>query len=650
MEPPAQVLIIDDDPAIRESLEAFLQDRDFHVQTAENGKVGLTLLEQEPFDIVLVDLSMPKVSGFEVLAQARKANPDLPLIVISGTGRIKDTVKALHLGATDYIIKPISDLSIVTHTIEKALESVRLKQENLRYQEHLEKLVQERTMDLERLGRAIEHVNEVVVITDTQGTIQYANTAFERITGYTQAEAIGQNPRILKSGKHDADFYRKMWETISHGSIWRGRIINKRKDGSLFYDEATITPVRNSKGEIAQYVSVKRDITQEIQLETQLRRAQKMEAIGTLAGGIAHDFNNILSAIMGFSELSLDCTRQDAEVQGYLEGVLKACARAKNLVSQILTFSRQTEGEKRPLRLQTLVKEVVNLLRASIPSTIELKYHLDSTCGPVQADSTQIHQVVMNLATNAYHAMRETGGIIEIRLEQRNLSSGLATSHLGMKPGVHAVLVVSDTGKGMKQEILDRIFEPYFTTKEPGEGTGLGLAIVHSIMESHDGSISVSSEVGKGTRFELFFPLCLPPECERIDTAAPHKPLGKERILFVDDEPAIVEISRDGLKRFGYQVAAFSNPLEALEYFRLHKDEFDVVVTDLTMPKITGIELASRIHELQPSLPILLCSGFSTSAQETQGKLVGVQEFLAKPIHPDRLGRAIRQLMEKHPV
>ncbi len=648
MEPNPSVLIIDDDPSIRESLEAYLEDRNFQVQTAENGKEGLKLIHSNIPDIVLLDLSMPQASGFEVLASEGKDHPDLPFIVISGTGRIQDTVRALHLGAADYLMKPISDLSMVVYSIEKVLERKRLKQENQRYREHLEALVEKRTVALKQLSRAIEHVNEVVVITDKRGIIQYANAAFERVTGYTLAEVIGQNPRILKSGKHDAFFYRNMWDRISSGSTWSGRITNRRKDGSLYHDQAAVYPIRNSEGEIVQFVSVKRDITQEIQLEEQLRHAQKMQAIGTLAGGIAHDFNNILSVIIGFAQLIQEDAPEDNEdIRSEIGGILKACTRAKNLVKQILTFSRQTEGEKRPIRLQPLIQEAVNLLRASIPATIELNCRLDSPCGLVLADATQVHQVLMNLSTNAYHALRDTGGVIEISLEERDLSPAMISAHPRLMPGKHAVITVKDDGIGMSATTLQRIFEPYFTTKASGEGTGLGLAIVDSIIEQHGGTIDVSSELGKGTRFELFFPICLRSDSEGFDEIEPAKPLGTERVLFVDDETDIAEINRNGLEKFGYRVMAFSNPLEAIEHFQSHADDFDVVVTDLTMPKMTGTELADRIYAIRPDIPLVLCSGFAKSAREVQGKLSGVWEFVQKPIQPGSVGLAIRRVMEK---
>jgi CheY-like chemotaxis protein len=263
------------------------------------------------------------------------------------------------------------------------------------------------------------------------------------------------------------------------------------------------------------------------------------------------------------------------------------------------------------------------------------------------ADATQIHQVLMNLSTNAYHALRDTGGVIEISLNEVDLTPGMAAAHPRLMPGKHAVITVNDNGIGMSQETLQRIFEPYFTTKASGEGTGLGLAIVDSIIEQHGGTIDVLSELGKGTKFEIFFPICLSSDKEWMDEIEPEKPLGTERVLFVDDEQDIVDINRNGLQRLGYSVTAFSNPLEAVEYFEFNSNDFDVVVTDLTMPKMTGTDLADRIHAVRPDIPLVLCSGFAKSAREVRGKLSGILEFVEKPIKPGSVGWAIRRVMEK---
>jgi len=437
-----------------------------------------------------------------------------------------------------------------------------------------------------------------------------------------------------------------MWETITSGKTWEGHIINKKKNGDLYTDETTVSPVWDSKGNIIQYVSIKRDITHELEMESQMRRSQKMEAIGTLASGIAHDFNNILSAILGYSEMALRGAEENERLSSDIQQVLKAGNRAKDLVAQILTFSRRTEGERKPMRLQPIVKEAMKLIRASLPTTIDLVTAFDPNCGPILADATQIHQVLMNLCTNAYHAMRETGGVLTVRLRQQDVPVGMSGG-LSLPPSAsYVVITVSDTGHGMSQETLERLFEPYFTTKEPGEGTGLGMAIVHGIVQSHSGIIRVSSELGIGTTIDVSFPLCIEAEGDAIPDLA-ERPIGTERVLFVDDEEAIATVIKYGLERMGFRVTSFSKPMKAMDYFHQHPDLFDVVVTDLTMPKMTGIELARQIHLVRTDIPIILCSGYGKAAYENQGRQVGIREFVEKPIHPSKLGWAIRRRLDK---
>ncbi len=489
-----------------------------------------------------------------------------------------------------------------------------------------------------------EGSRDAIMISDANSMIMDVNEAAVRMTGYSKDELLTMRGPDLNRDTNLVRFEEIQRRVLSGEDILDETVIYTKDGRRLDMEFGHHRVLIDGK----QYLhSIARDVTERKQLEAQLRHVQKMEAIGTLAGGIAHDFNNILSVVIGFSQLIQGDAPDDENVKAEVGGILKACTRAKDLVKQILTFSRQTEGEKQPLRLPTIITEVLTLLRASIPANIEIKHRLASSCGPVLADATQIHQVLLNLTTNAYHALRETGGQIEISLEERNLSSREASAHPPLKPGMHAVIGVSDNGSGMSEATLQRIYEPYFTTKKPGEGTGLGLAIVHSIIGQHAGAISVSSELGKGTRFDLFFPICINAESESPDTDTAMIPSGTERVLFVDDEKAIVEINQTGLQRFGYKVTAFSDALEAANYFQLHPDDFDVIVTDLTMPKMTGTDLAHLIYELRPTIPLVLCSGFAKSAREVRGTLEGITEFVEKPVQPDGIGWAIRRVMKK---
>jgi len=500
--------------------------------------------------------------------------------------------------------------------------------------------------DRRRLITAIEQADECFLITDKEGTIQYINPAFSQVTGYSREEAIGQNPRILKSGKQNDIFYKNLWTTISAGETWKGNFINKKKDGSLFDEAAIISPIRDLQGQIVNYVAVKRDITQEKRMEQQLRHSQKMESIGRLAGGIAHDFNNILSAIYGYSELALE------EVQGqprqYLENTLHAADRARELIKQILTISRQRELQAQPVKMIPLVQEVSKFMRASLPTLIEISLQLNTEDDIIMSDPTQIHQVLMNLCTNAGHAMKQNGGHLKIGLDtvRWNETELSFYPNLRNKNKNFLRLTVSDTGTGISPENLDRIFEPYFSTKEAGEGTGLGLAVANSIVRNYGGDIRVYSEVGRGTVFHVHFPLVdnrvvpdanLPPEIPR----------GSEHILLVDDESSVLDTVTLMIRHLGYQVTAFRDPNQALKEFPSAAESFDLVITDKNMPGLSGFDLARHIKQVRFDIPILMCTGFmedeDMQAMETQQ----IDQVVMKPIRMSEIAGMIRSVLDR---
>ncbi|MEW6218262.1 MAG: ATP-binding protein [Thermodesulfobacteriota bacterium] len=382
-------------------------------------------------------------------------------------------------------------------------------------------------------------------------------------------------------------------------------------------------------------------------LRAQLRQSQKLEAIGTLAGGIAHDFNNILCPIVAYSELGLAEVPRDSKVHGYLAGIGQAARRASQLVQQILSFSRRNSQEVAPVELQVVIKEALKLLRASIPTFIQIRTNIDPRCGPVLANPVQIHQVLMNLCTNAYHAMRTSGGTLGVTLLPVRISAGDKVKGLHLAPGPYLRLEVSDTGSGMERAVLERIFEPYFTTKEKGEGTGLGLAVVHGIMQSLGGHVTVYSEVGQGTTFHLYFPeRPATSAAAAIDSEAP-LPKGSERLLFVDDEAVIVDMARQVLAELGYQVTAFTDPQEALASFQAAPDGFDLLMTDMTMPKLTGDRLAHEARALRPGLPVVLCTGFSEILNEESAKAAGIDEYVTKPMGIRTIATVVRRALDR---
>lgn len=501
--------------------------------------------------------------------------------------------------------------------------------------------------DLTRQTMAMDQATDTILIADTKGTITYVNPAFEKVSGYTRKEAIGQNPTMLKSGKQDKAFYRHLWQTISSGRTWSGNLINKKKDGSHFSEEATISPVFSPTGRIVNYVAVKRDITDKINLENQLRHAQKMEAIGTLAGGIAHDFNNILGVIIGRAELSqLDVPENNPAFDNIIE-VVRAGNRAKDLVKQILAFSRQVKQERSLIQPGIIIKDALKMLRSSLPSTIEIRQDIPAESGLILADPTQIHQILMNLCTNAYHAMGKTGGLLTVSLADIELDPSGTDRETQLVPGKYVQLLVSDTGDGIEPHIMERIFDPYFTTKKPGEGTGLGLAVVHGIVRGHGGDITVKSKKGKGSIFQVLLPKIEDSKKTlktKDDTLPPN---GDERILFVDDEKDLAETARMMLERLGYQVIVKTSSIEALELFSSQPDTFDLIITDHTMPIMTGADLAKEVIRIRPDIPILLCTGFSELISKEKARQIGINEFVMKPIIMKDMARIIRKILKE---
>ncbi len=497
------------------------------------------------------------------------------------------------------------------------------------------------------LATAVEHSAESIMVTDAEGIIKYVNPAFEKISGYSTGEVVGQNPRILKSGEHDEEFYRDIWQTLMNGVTWSGLIKNRRKNGLLAYEKSNISPVKDQKGEIVAFVGVNRDVTEERVLQEQLAQSQKMEAIGTLAGGIAHDFNNIIFAIIGYAELALDHTKDDPQTAMFIEEIISASERAGDMVKQILTFSRQSRPEKIVLDVRPIIKEGLKFLRGALPSSIEIKQDIEKTIPYIYADPTQIYQVLMNLCTNATFAMRNSNGVLSVSLERVDVGKEFAIQNPGIEPGQFVRLKVSDTGEGMAQSLIKRIFEPYFTTKDIGEGTGLGLSVLDGIVKNHGGLITVWSELGKGSKFSVYFPV-IDDNAMPVQNTKPEIMLkGDERILWVDDESTLMDMCRETLGRAGFSVTCTTDPLQAMEIFRHSPDSFDLVITDFSMPGVNGIELARKISSINPQIPILLCTGFGNSIPVSLTRPAGITRIVSKPVSSKDLIYVIRQTLDR---
>jgi two-component system cell cycle sensor histidine kinase/response regulator CckA len=500
-----------------------------------------------------------------------------------------------------------------------------------------------------RLATAIDQAAESIVITDTAGAIQYVNPAFERTSGYSQAEALGQNPRLLKSGKQNLAFYEALWATITAGQVWQGRLVNRKKDGTLFTEDATISPVRDEGGAIVSYVAVKRDVTRELRLEEQYYQAQKLEAVGRLTAGVAHDFNNILTAINGFSELVSMGLAPDNPLQDSVKKVLGSGQRAAGLVRQLLAFSRKQVVQPVVLNLNDVMANLEKMLGRIIGEDVELHTIPAPGLWLTMADATQIEQVILNLAVNARDAM-PNGGKLTIETANVTLDEAYAASHLGTRPGEYVLLAVSDTGAGMSDEVKSRLFEPFFTTKELGRGTGLGLATVYGIVKQGGGDIRVYSEEGLGTTFKVYLP--------RIGRAAApaapapanaEMPAGRETVLLVEDDEAVRELARRVLRSLGYTLLEASDGQEALRLAAGHPGSIHLLLTDVVLPGMSGVDMAKQLIQARPGLKTLFMSGYTDNAIAHHGVLDPGIAFLQKPFGPMELARKVRAVLDAQP-
>ncbi|MGD9231788.1 MAG: ATP-binding protein, partial [Desulfobacterales bacterium] len=485
-----------------------------------------------------------------------------------------------------------------------------------------------------------------ISIIDESGEYKYINPKFIEIFGYT-LEDIPTGKEWFKKAFPNSE-YRHLVISVWKNDLKKSTFRESRprtfkvtcKDGSekiIHFKAVTL--------EAGSQFVIYEDITNQEQLENQLRQAQKMESIGTLAGGIAHDFNNILGIILGNTELAMDDIYEGNPARFNLQEIRQATLRAKDVVRQLLSFARKTSLEKKPTNIAPIIIESLKLLRASIPTSIEIRRNITKDLDTILADPTQINQVLINLCTNADHAMPD-GGILEVNLKNVELDEDSKTQYSNLDSGRYVNLTVTDNGQGMNPEIIGRIFDPYFTTKEVGKGTGLGLSVVHGIVKSHGGGISVDSELGKGTSFRIYFPVI---EREAVMETEPDKelPTGNERILYIDDEESMVHIGRNMLERLGYQVEAKSSPVKALELFHANPDRFDLVISDMTMPQMTGDQLVQEILKIRPDIPTILCTGFSEKIEKEKVKQMGIGQYIEKPINRSDLAKMVRNVLDE---
>ena len=496
------------------------------------------------------------------------------------------------------------------------------------------------------LATAVEQSAEAIVIADKDGNTQYVNPAFERISGYSREEIAGKKLSPLAGPDYNEALQRQLWKTITRGEVWNGRLERRKKDGTIYFEDTTIAPVRDARGEIANFVAVKRDVTREVLLEKELLHAQKMEAVGTLAGGIAHDFNNLLTVILGYSEYLLMDGDIGELARGDLSKLNQAAQKGAELVQSLLTFSRKVEPKFSPTSLNQQVEQVKNLLGRTLPKKINISVALEKGLAIIHADSSQVQQVLMNLAVNAKDAM-PNGGKLTIQTSNVVLDEEFCRSHLGAKPGRYAMVSVSDTGHGMDKQILGHIFEPFYTTKGMGRGTGLGLAMTYGIVKQHAGYIECESVVGAGTSFRVYLPV--------PDAVAPEEdireklvlPGGPETVLLVDDEDSIRDLAQKVLVRAGYSVLTASNGQEALELYKRESGRISLVILDLVMPEMSGAQCLEELVRIDPNARALIASGSSPDGSMTEGLEQLAKGFVWKPYNISQLLHAVRRALEE---
>ncbi|MDD2851079.1 MAG: response regulator [Desulfuromonadaceae bacterium] len=692
----ATILVVDDDPVnlgvVRDSLVCC----NYTILVAEDGESAIDRAEYANPDLILLDIMMPGIDGYETCRRlkASEGTNEIPVIFMTALAETGHKVKGLEAGAIDYITKPFQREELLAR-ISVHLQVRELTKKLRESNETLEKRVEERTTDLavayceleeevaqrqitqellqaqtaaleekveelqqtqnslkksERKFRTVfDQSFQLMGVLDSGGTLLEANQTSLDFCGVGESSVIGQPFWEGPWWAHSTEMKDKARNAVTRGAAGefvRFEAIHLTSDGKAHIIDFSLKPVIDDQGSVVLLIPEGRDITELKTLEKELRNSQKMEAIGTLAAGIAHDFNNILMGIMGYTEMSLLKLDSGSPISQNLQRVHEAGLRAAELVQQILVTARRSENEMHPVHLSSVTNEVLKLLRATLPSTVEMRQNIPESglrC-MVMADDTQIHQVLMNLGTNASHAMKAKGGILSVILDKVDLDEAMGKLY-GRQPGGYARLTVSDTGHGMDAQTLEKIFDPYFTTKQIGEGTGLGLAVVKGIIESHGGTILVDSEPGSGTTFQIILPL-IENEPEHVHSVEDIIPTGNERILFVDDEESLGQLGKEMLVELGYTVITTTKSQRALDMFRDDPIGFDLVITDLTMPVMTGIVLARQIKAIRQDTPIILCTGYNEVLNSNNDMKSLFAGCLNKPYVISSLGEMVRHILD----
>ncbi len=504
--------------------------------------------------------------------------------------------------------------------------------------------------ELTLLSAAVHHAKDTIVVTDTDGTIQYVNPAFTKITGYSLEEAVGQNPSVLKSGEHSDDFYKELWETITGGASWSGHFINKRRNGELYEEDATISPVKNEDGEITNFIGVKRDVTKEVELERQLQHTNRMEAIGRLTGGVAHDFNNILTAILGYGDILLNSMPEDDPNRAKVREIVKAGKRAEALTKQMLIFSRKQIVKKTKFNVNSIVKGMRSMLSPVLGENVEFRVILAEHLPPIMADATQIEQTVLNLVINSKDALDyHKRGKITISTSLHDLESEFNDGDFLAKPGQYVRISVEDNGSGMDKTIMGHMYEPFFSSKTDKSGTGMGLSTVYGIVRQYDGYITVSSEIGKGTVFNVHLPaatdssMAFKEETHKVVTGK--FTCGSGKVLIVEDEATVLDLAATILQSSGYKVETALSASDAEKIFHDLDGEVDLILSDVILTDANGVDLVEKLRKVKPELRALFMSGYVGDAVDRLDERVPGSYFLAKPFSINSLTAAVSEAL-----
>ncbi len=641
---PLQVLLVgnqeEDFYQIREILERsrtmLAADLD-HARSLDEAK---EMLEQKPYDLVLFQHETGDAPAIQLLSEFHRAGISVPFILLTEHADENIVAETIQSGPWNCLAKSQLDGATLVRTIRSTMALHSSQREQQGAEESLRKL-----------SRAVEQSADTVIITDRHGVIEYVNPAFEVLTGYASHEGRGKTPRILKSGEQGPDTYNEMWKTILSGNVYRGILVNRKKNGELYYVEETICPVRDSTGEITHFISNGRDLTDRLRLEAQLLQAQKMDAIGRLAGGVAHDFNNLLTIITSYSELALDSVPQQSPLENKIQEILLAARRAAELTRQLLAFSRKQPQALRVMELNPVIQRIANTLPRLIGEDIEFTFIPGEGLGAVRIDPVQVEQILMNLAANARDAM-PAGGHLRIETACARLDSNYIHGKPAVIPrGNYSLITISDDGAGIPKEDLPHIFEPFYTTKPSGKGTGLGLATVYGIVKQNKGFVWVYSEQGSGTVFKIYLP-CVSTRNQSlaVDTLESEKVArGTETVLLVEDEPAVRAATSEFLRLQGYSVLEAKDGIDALSVARGYPSPIDLLVTDVVMPNMSGGELARELGQVRPDTKFLFVSGYAGKTI-LDHKVVDLDtNFLQKPYSLKQLSAKIRAALQ-HPV